>query len=213
MKTIKNSAAILFAIVIGSISMQAQTVKDIFSPSTPITYLGIDYSKAKLIGDAAADAYDIKNHLYSAMNQVVVNEPKKYDFNKALDKTTVTPEISITEAQNATSVMDSIKSSNPDDFQRFSAATISKMIDSYDFKGKKGIGLVFVMEAMSKSQEKGAVWVTFVNMDSKKVLFTERVLGKPGGFGFRNYWVHVILDVLEDIQKTYYKKWNATYNH
>jgi hypothetical protein len=213
MKSIKQLLTLaLVGAVLPTVGIIAQTTKDIFLSETPITYIGIDFSKAKLIGDAAADAYDIKNHLYSAMNQVVVNEPKKYDLNKALSKTTVTPFIDISEAVNSKSVMDSIKSSDKADFQRFSAATIDKMIQGYDFKGKTGIGLVFIMEAMSKPEEKGAIWVTFVNMSTHKVLLTERMLGDAGGFGFRNYWVHTVLDVIEEIGKKKYKQWSATYN-
>jgi hypothetical protein len=214
MKTIKNSlrAYLLFLLSLITGDLFAQTAKDIFSSSeTPVTYLGVDFSKAKLIGDAGADAYAIKTRIFSSINQVIVNEPKNYDFNKALQKTNVVSDISVTEAQNAKVQEDSIKSFNAADFSRFNAATIDKMVKDYHYNGKTGIGMVFVVEAMSKTQEKAAVWVTFVNMANGKVLLTERMLGKAGGIGFRNYWVNPFQEIIKDIQKNKYKQWSATY--
>jgi hypothetical protein len=208
MKTLSSSAVLLFFAAISN-NVFAQTTKDIFSAATPITYLGVDFSKAKLINDASADANALKTKVYSSINQVVINEPKKYDLNKALARTNITNDIGVTEAQNAKTEIDSIKTFNAADFSRFNAATIDKMIKGYNFNGKKGIGLVFIVEAMSKTEEKAAVWVTFVNMETGKVLLTERMLGKAGGFGFRNYWVKPIAEIIEDIQKSKYKQWSA----
>lgn len=192
--------------------LPAQSAKDIFSSSeTPITYLGIDFSNARLIGDAAADAYEIKTRIYSAINQVIINEPKKYDINKAFSKTTVNNDLGVTESQNKKAEIDSIKSFNKGDFTRFNAATIDELVKEYPFNGKKGIGLAFIVEGMSKTEEKAAIWVTFINMNNGKVLFTERMLGKSGGFGFRNYWARPIAEILEDIKKSKYKQWSASY--
>ena len=38
-------------------------------------------------------------------------------------------------------------------------------------------------------------------MDSKQVYFSERMLGKPSGFGLRNYWANAIYDILKLIRK------------
>ena len=44
-------------------------------------------------------------------------------------------------------------------------------------------------------------------MSSKKVLLTEKVRGKAGGFGFRNYWARTIHEVLKDIDKHKNDEW------
>ncbi|HEY4155544.1 MAG TPA: hypothetical protein VGM24_08950, partial [Puia sp.] len=63
---------------------------------------------------------------------------------------------------------------------------------------------------MSKSDKAIAIWVAFVDINSKKVLLTDRVEGKVGmGFGFRNYWATGIKSVLEQIEKKKYKEWKA----
>jgi len=35
--------------------------------------------------------------------------------------------------------------------------------------------------------------------------------GKPGGFGFRNYWSAAIRDVIIDIKKKKYSEWKTKY--
>ena len=55
----------------------SQTAKDIFnSTDMTVTYLGVDFSQARLINDAAASASDLKEKHFPGINQVVVNEPK-----------------------------------------------------------------------------------------------------------------------------------------
>jgi hypothetical protein len=185
----------------------SQTAKEAFSGS-PITYLGIDFTQARLINDAGASSTDLKEKHFPGINQVVVNEPKKYDLEKAL-KTTVTGDISVTEKVNATLDADKIKSSSSSDESRLTAADIQKAVNQYDLTGKKGVGLVFVMEGLNKTGAKGSMYVTFIDMATKKVLFTERMVGKAGGFGYRNYWAKSVYEVIEDIQKSKYKEWKS----
>jgi len=83
-------------------------------------------------------------------------------------------------------------------------------VKGFDFKGKKGLGVLLVCEAMSKSEKAIALWVTFVDMSSRKVLLTDRVEGKTAmGFGFRNFWAGGIKSALEQIEKKKYKEWKA----
>jgi hypothetical protein len=71
---------------------------------------------------------------------------------------------------------------------------------------------LFVVEGMSKGQKGETIWVTFIDMGAKKMLFTERMEGKTGMvFGFRNYWAAPINDVIKTIEKKKYKEWQAKY--
>ena len=184
----------------------SQTAKEIFNSGTPITYLGVDFTQARLINDAGASATDLKEKHFPGINQVVINEPKKYDLEKAF-KTTITSDISVTEKVNSTIEADKIKSSSSSDENRLDAAAIQNVVNQYDVSGKKGVGLVFIMEGLNKPGAKGSMYVTFIDMPSKKVLFTERMIGKAGGFGYKNFWAKSVYEVLEDIQKSKYKEW------
>ena len=68
------------------------------------------------------------------------------------------------------------------------------------------------MEAMSKSEKAASIWVTLVDMKSKKVLMTERIESKVSmAFGFRNYWASSIRNLIETIQKKKYNEWKSRY--
>ncbi len=48
-------------------------------------------------------------------------------------------------------------------------------------------------------------------MDSKQVYFSERMIGKPLGFGLRNYWANAIYDILKLIRKREFEMWRKKY--
>ncbi len=191
----------------------AQTVKDVFGNSeTAITYLGIDFTKAKLIDDAGANEIDIRNRQFTGINQVVVNEPKKYDLKGAFHKSYVDHDLGPVEKRNEKTNAVQIKSSNTGDFHRLQDDDINSLVKGFDFGDKKGVGLLFVMEAMSKSQKAAAIWVTLINMKTKKVLMTERIENKVSmAFGFRNYWASSIKNLLDTIEKKKYSEWLSKY--
>jgi len=209
MKRMASFNWLMIIYLIGFIQpVYSQTAKEIFNSSEiPVIYLGIDFTQARLIGDGAASAADFKDKHFTAINQVIVNEPKKYDLTKAFNRSSISNDIAVTENLNAKIDADKIKSSNSSDDARLDAAAIQKVVDGYALDGKKGVGLVFIMESLNKTAERGSMYVTFIDMSTRKVLFTERMTGKSGGFGNRNYWVKPVFEVLEQIKKSKYKEW------
>ena len=89
-------------LLILSFSLKAQTLKEFFNSSeVPLVFLGVDFTHAKVLNDITANAMDIRDRQYAAINQVIVNEPKKYDFQKAFNKTNVTNDITQVVAKNS----------------------------------------------------------------------------------------------------------------
>ena len=206
-----------FAVVIfcGSVSpVFAQTAKDVFSNSeTQILYLGIDFTQAKLIDDANANAIDIRDRQFAGINDLIVTESKKYDLKDAFHKSYVDHDLGPVAKRNERINAENIKSTNTSDFHRLQASDIQSLVSGFDFGDKKGVGLLFVMEAMSKSGKSAAVWVTLIDMPGKKVLMTERLEGKTGmAFGFRDYWATPIKEIIKDIEKKKYSEWKSKYN-
>jgi hypothetical protein len=211
-KQITLKWATLAFIVLFSSALQAQTLKDFFSSSgTNALYLGIDFTKNKVIDDATVNTSDIRDRQYNGLNDLVVTEGKKFDLKAAFHRSsTVDHDLGLVNDHNAKVNADQIISTNTADFHRLKEEDISDLVKGYDFKGKKGLGILFVSEAMSKSDKAIAIWVTFIDMDRKKVLFADRVEGKVGmGFGFRNFWATGIKNVLEQVEKKKYKEWKA----
>lgn len=194
----------------------SQTIKDFFNNgSTQLTYLGINYYHNNLINDPGCNASDIKGRLYASMNEVVrIEMPKNYDFAKAFKRSNmVNADIAAVTARNEKIKADAICSSKESDFNSLTEADIAAEVKALSLKDMDGVGLVFIMEGMKKEEKKsyGAVWVTLVDMKTKKVLMTERMEQEAAGFGFRNFWVSIVKKSLIEIDKKKYKAWKNAY--
>ncbi|MEP6845628.1 MAG: hypothetical protein ABI861_06480 [Panacibacter sp.] len=207
MKRTIKSALLIAASIFCMHVVYAQTFKDFFSQETNITYLGIDFTDVKVIGHTDVEVGDLVERQFSSINQLVLNEPKKFDLIKAFHKGSVESDISFVNAMNKKIRDTKISSVNTADEKRFTSATIDKMVKAYDFGNKKGIGVMFIMESLSKVSERASMYVTFIDMSNRKVLYTERMVEKVGGFGLRNYYAKSIYEVLDDIGKSKYKDW------
>lgn len=216
-RTQKISCLFLCMLLLGSsITSFSQTLQEFFSNSSAtLTYLGIDYTQNRLINDPGGNANDIKGRLYNSMNEVVINEMgKNYNIAGAFDRSgSVTTDISAVTARNEKINASEIMSSAPSDFNRLKEDDIAKCVKALDLKGKEGVGLVFIMEGMKKEEKKsyGAVWVTLIDMKTKKILMTERMEQEAAGFGFRNFWVSIIKKTIVEIDKKSYKTWKKAF--
>ncbi len=206
------SLSVGFLLSIFCISAVGQSAKDVFNTQTPIFYFGIDFTQAKLINDAEANEQDIKERQFDGINDLMVNEAKKYDFAGALRRSELPNDLGFAAKRNATIDPDNIKSTSSADYSRLKESDIQDVVKAFDFGNNKGIGLLIVMEGMSKSKKGASMWITFIDISAKKVLFTERMEGKGGmAFGFRNYWAVPMRDVVDEIKKKKYTEWKSKY--
>jgi hypothetical protein len=207
----------LFAFVLffgSSTQIFSQTLGDVFTSSeTPLLYLGIDFTKAKLINYPDPKVMDIRDRIYTAINDLTINEPKKFDIAGAFHKSIINSDLSAVKARNEKMNTEDIVSNNTADFSRLKESDINAVVKALNLGGKTGIGLLFVMEAMRKEDKKGdaAMWVTLIDMKTKKVLLTERIEAKATGIGFRNYWASTIKEVIDEVDKKKYKEWKKKY--
>lgn len=190
----------------------AQTAKEVFSSETlPITYLGIDFSHARLTGDSGADVEAIQKRHFSSINKIITNEPKKFNLHGAFHKSNISNDISFAEERNAAIDPAAIVCS-PDNFKRISDVKLARHIEQqYDFKERSGVGLLIIVEELDRVVAMASMFIVFVEMKSRKVLFIHRESGRSGGFGFSNYWARSIFEVLDEFGKTQYPLWNKQY--
>ncbi|UPK71463.1 hypothetical protein [Chitinophaga filiformis] len=212
MTTLKKCLLASFALVFVCLSAgrsHAQTLKEFFSnESTPLTYLGVDFSAAKIEGETATAA-EIVNK-FEPINNVIVTESKKYDIAGTFKRTSVSNFLEAVQKLNEGVNPATIKANGVADLEKgLTAADIDKHVKKYDLHGQKGIGLVFIMDGMSKTNKEAYVYATLIDLSSKKVLLTERFTGKAQGFGFRNYWAYTIYKVLNSIDHGKYKEWKS----
>jgi hypothetical protein len=193
--------------------VQAQGLKEFFTDqNVPLYYYGIDFTRNKVIDDNSASADDIVTRQYTGINELILSESKKYDVKAAYHRSTFDHDLGTVNKRNQSVNASQVMSTSSADFHRLNQDSINNIIKGFDFGSGKGIGLVIVMEALSKSDKAAAAWFTLVDIAGKKVLLTERVEGKTGmGFGFRNYWAAAIKKMIDEVEKKNYKDWKAKY--
>jgi len=212
MKKISALMGLLFLFTLG---LNAQSEKDVIA-AKEITWLGLDFSKALFVGSFTQFAEageqsgsELKQKYIPGWNDVVANERQKFDLKKAYSKDNVIYDLDVVTKRNAAVDVSKMTSMNAQE-DRIKKEDIAKVVSQYK-TGKKGIGLLYIIDTFDKPDEKAAIWVTFFDMATSKVLIAERFTAKPGGFGLRNYWAKTVFEVMTKSSADAYEKWAKTY--
>jgi hypothetical protein len=205
----------MLIMLISVVGVNAQTVQDLFNKNElNVTYLGIDFSHVKLIGNFSEfmhagdkNVLQIRDNYFPRWNMVVVNEREKFDLSGMLRKTDIYYDIEMITALNAQTDLEEMESFNT---VKFTDEQIDSMVNRYDLANKEGIGVVFIAECLNKSQELAGYHFVAFNMGTKEVLFHRRLSAQPYGYGLRNYWVNSLYKIVQDIKLFYFEEWRST---
>lgn len=199
-----------------SLALSSQNIaKDIFQ-AKEIVWYGLNFTEAKMVGsfDQAfgagdAGASEIKTRWMPSWNALIVTEPQNYKLKEAFDKESIYYDIAPSEKANQsvkTSELMRLNAYSFDDPQKAIKAALSRMGTG---EKKAGIGATFVVESFNKTTDEATVYVVLFDIKTKAVLISEKISGKPTGIGLRNFWAGAMKQVIKQIQKTYYPKWQA----
>ncbi len=165
-----------------------------------ITWYGLDFSNVRLIGAVGfTNPEKIKSYYFGTWNSLILDEYDKYNLEKFFYVGSVKNNLDIVTDRNK--LPDPDKLVIESDYS-FGVDKVMQIISEYDSGDNKGIGLVFIVESLNKYKEKASVWVTFFDIQSKKVLLAKRIEGKASGFGFRNYWAGAYYNIMKSAYKT-----------
>jgi hypothetical protein len=205
----KKTGFLILFLTFFAASYAQNTVSDIFTKKEVVWY-GFDFTNIKMIGPSGFNnPEDIVKTFFSAWNQIIFDEPQKFNIMKLMKMKNVKYSLSMLKERNSKVdpsqlVIDNDYSINRDQ--------IDEIVKSYNPPEQKGIGLVFIMESFNQKEKKGNIWVTFFDIPTKTVLLTERMTGEAGGSAeFRNYWIRSVYNVLLTINNTRFKEWESQY--
>lgn len=190
----------------------AQTVQDLFTHSDlPVVWLGIDYSHVQLVGDMSQfggagmkGVGEVRERYMPAWNRLILAESSKYDIAGMLRKDEVEYDIDMIMAVNATVPLENMEKTKAN---VYSEEDLKRFVESYDVHDKNGIGILLIAESLNKFHEEAAYHFVAISLPSKTLLFHDKLLGKPRGFGLRNYWGGSIYDVVKQIKRSKYRVW------
>jgi len=183
--------------------IQAEPDAKVFS-ANEIVWAGIDFSEAKMIGsEGFSDPTDVKDRFFESWNNLVLNESDKYDIKKFYLKDKVVNDLSVVSERNEIPSVDELVINSD---YTFEDGQLEKIVSAYDLEeAEDGVGLVYIVESFSKTQQQATIHVVFFDIASKDILWSQEYEGKAGGFGFRNYWAGAILKVMQASEKDYEK--------
>lgn len=205
----KKLSLLSFLFFIAAQGFAQNTMSDIFNGKAKVVFLGLDFTQAKYIGPAGfMDPNAILNQHMVSWNNLIEFEPKKFSLVKPLklrEEQYVAKVGDMITYNKKANVADNITSEN----YTLTEDQARKAVGKYSLSVNEGIGVVYVVESLSKNAEKMTAWITFIDLPTKKILLTEKIEGKAGGFGFRNYWAGAVYKMNENVGSKYYKKWST----
>ncbi|MGZ4034785.1 MAG: hypothetical protein ACXVPU_08565 [Bacteroidia bacterium] len=206
------------ALFLGIHSKKEVDTKNIFT-SDEIAWFGLDFTKAHCIGVfdqgfgvEPATADELRSIWIPEWNSLMATEQNNFDLKSSFRKKYVYYDLNSVNELNAQ--LNSAELLNFNE-TKITKETIQEMVRKYSSKEKKdGIGLSFIIENFNKNSKTASLYVTFFDIATKKVLMSEYMIGKPSGFGLRNYWAGAIKDILTRIEFFEYNKWkNKCYSN
>lgn len=210
-----KSTTLLFALLFVALFAPGQSLADVFNNDTKITWLGIDYSQAKLIGEwsqfnGAGDysPAEVRDKYFPAWNHLLLEEAEKYDLKDMIRQDDIYIDIGMVMERNSAVSRRDLESYNP---PNYTAEQIQGFVSSYDLEGKSGIGMVLINEYMSKHTDDAVYHFVLLDLATKNVLLHEKISSTPRGFGIRNYWGGSIYHLIQDVEKNYYARWKHEY--
>jgi hypothetical protein len=204
---------VLFALLLSNTiaAFADNTMADLFSGKAKVVFLGLDFTQAKYVGSMGfTDPGAIQNQHIVSWNNLIEMEPKKFSLQKAFnlkDDQYVSKVADMVKYNKSVNVAENITETE----HTITEDQVKKSVAKYALSENDGVGIVYVVESLSKTAERMSVWVTFIDLRTKKVLYTERVEGKAGGFGFRNYWAGAVYKINQEIDSKLYTKWSKSY--
>ena len=199
---------LLFCFLVSSVNLWAQGASEVFNSSKVVVeFVGLDFSHVKLVGEEGFNNPEkIKNYYFGALNGLLMSEMEKYDVKRAFMRQDMDYALDVTERVNdEIDFIDLVTNRTP---KSFSDETLQGIISAYDLSETEAdYGLSFVVHSLNKFQEQAYIYVVLFDTKSKEILFSDKLSGEAGGFGFRNYWARSVYNIIKDIQKQKYRRW------
>ena len=152
-----------------------------------IIWYGLDYSMVKFIGSDLdfTDIDKIQSTYFKAWNQLILDESDKYDLRKAFKVKKVEYDIDAAVERSRARDMEGIV--QQEDYSLEGDVGVDIAL-SYANPEINKVGAFFLMETLNKPAEEETMWVILFHVSTGEVFHAKRLVGKPRGFGFRNYW-------------------------
>ncbi len=203
--------AFLFGVAVTTSLLAAAqaNMSEVLRGTTPLTFIGLDFSAARFTARYDFAELDQQGANYF-MRWNGLMEAEWAKFNMAEPMKLVDAPTKTLYVQEINAAVDLSKAWG-NGGTAFDLSRIPAMVERYATEDGEGVGCVFIVAEFNKGALMGDFYVVFFDMKSKAVLHTEHIIGKPMGFGLRNYWAGAVYDALKQVKSTYRRLWEQKY--
>lgn len=193
---------VVFFLLLGSMNLLGQN-QESETDFDEVIWFGLDYTQVKFIGasDEFNDLEAIQNRYFRSWNELIVTESSKYDLKRAFKITNLIYALDSAISRSERRDMKDIVQLNN---YELSENQLAEIVKAYADPALSKVGAIFVMETLNKTAVKETMWLAFFHVSTGEVFHTERLIGKPKGFGFRNYWAGGYYRVITELIKRPY---------
>ncbi len=175
-----------------------------YKKDNTITMFGVDYTQTYFVGeDGFNDPIAIANQFPQKWNVLFYAESDKYSIEKYMLKASVTYSLSKIEEVNKTITSEDVKSRIVNEIPEGKLLTkegAEKLALSKHLKGETKYGVIFFASEYNKITGVGYYYAVVLDIGNNSVIFSKKLQGKTGGFGFRNYWASTFHDSLKQFR-------------
>jgi hypothetical protein len=201
----------LLFLIVAFVSTSLLYAGDGKSQSVPdMNFYGIDFSLVKIFG--AKESPDKFIQAFEQINKVIIDEPKKYPFNTfftkfagRIDRSVEMKNFRFNAFQNVT-IEEAIYRARATDkgnmvtynnLAKIDDKQLTDLVKNFKTGRDSGYGVLYVAELLDRKEAVGKFVILCFNVKTKKIIFAERVQGKAGGLGLRNYWVSPLAEIFK----------------
>jgi len=196
----KNLFAFALLVLLSASSALGQTDMKRIYEATTMHWYGIDYSQTRFIGPVGFNEPErLQDHYFDAWNDVINDEYEKYSFEEFFLMETVERRMDLVRKQNQSA--ENVPGRIIDGDFSLSREQVIEILSNYSYDIDNGIALHVVMESLNKTETHATAYWVFVDPGTRTIIHMERMEGKAAGFGFRNYWIRPIMEMLDAFDK------------
>jgi hypothetical protein len=191
------------------IGFSAFSQVDVFA-SKDMVFYGLDFTKARFDENGGTTAFvspaSMQDKYFPALNELMINERKKYDVAKSYKKENVEYYFDMSDEFNADfDVYDSFV--DDDEMVKLTEEQITEIVAKYKDDSHSGLGLVYVVDLVNHQRNTITIQIAFFDISTGETLLVKKARGTMKGFSIRNYYAGGIYQIIKESAKTY-KKWS-----
>ena len=197
---------LLILFLIPSVLSWSQTKSALFN-STEINFYGLDFTFAKYVAHKKLpDPLEIVERYYREWNNMYLDDYDGYDMKRPFKKDFVYYD-TLVYARNAMVSSVDLIVEEPEGIE---LKDIRSYVKTYADKSKSGYGAVYIIESLNASDKYLSAWVTFFDVKTGDLVFSEPIRVRASGRNFHLLW-RTAFDELYKETKNSYKIWRKMY--